>query len=1423
MLGSKAAKATPEDELAIRALLYEDAKAEKVGAAYPGNLGAVEMVRFYQESDPRQQALMDHLLDENKFREAWELLKRVTGVKLHDLPGYRQAAGPYEGIDFKPPESVANAAAKGLEYRQKASPSNRGGLTTEEAGKQGIGSGVQRATNLKNRTNVSPEVIGQMVAFFSRHEKNKGVAAEHKGEPWNDKGHVAWLLWGGDPGKAWAEKVKGQMEKADAKKASLFFTSADLTVGPQEVQKAALELKLPHGWKKLPAGGSYIIYESADGLVRVQDTKRAGHPSRYQVIYKPVKETIVQDGKLVDRAVGGGHWLEVDNKSSLAAALALGVQTEANMKKSKTAKAAYLKVLEEAIAPICKDPDDADLVVESIQDVVDESLKVSLEPLLKKMVPIKFEDEEHEENGREYDRGGSYWYSVTWPSKAILQWVVALDQTKRWTKVGSASSVVRHFKPGSHLPALHGPVLKAFTDMVKARLEYGVGQPRFEHRDLVPDSLEEAILDSRGFQDKFEEDISHTDSNGEPYYEASSLEIHWAIEYAGDISIKTEEQGEKLRTTFTLPVNIQARKFVAPGDYDYGRRSAKQMRIAKSNQKVVEVPNTFHQVELQEPKATRKEFPFEGFIDFQGLKIDVENAKGSTRSGEGPEGPWSTYMNAHYGEIRGTEGTDGDKLDVYVGDNHDSSLVVVIHQHNPWDGKYDEDKVVLGCDSIEEAIGLYKSQYDRPGFYREGEHTAMPIGAFWRWVMEEKNKGKKVKVARVAALKWTPVSRLDANTLKDATWVKWVRLTSAGVPGQVVARRMPNGWQVQLLKADEGFNLKAPIKGRPKTDADILKASQEASAGLMVVKGEAPAAPAAPEAPSKAPTTLDDEKIVKSLLAIGEKKLQAFFDALPKEWGVKAQVGSHYEGAFFPGRPTMKGSVWFHTSIPGSSSSSLSVQVFAPLAAGMNPPPDAPLDSVAFSRMSNNHYLGNGSRVPRAQAAKTMGLMIDANLALIQSDIKRAQKAFEETKASPAQSGTFTADEVTSFLRSMSTQRGGRNRSVEYDHSSYGPFWSAEPSNRQRLDHYVGQNYWPDEGDDPEGWDQEGWEEEYAGPLRQEVQTKLDARFGKGVLTVDIGEKGHIEVQLDAKGRSLMKTAQHWKKGAVETQPGALNATKTVLSNLLAHLRAMGWNHLTSHWQVAGDTSYGDHLLFERLYGKVVEETDGLAEKLVGLFGKDAVDGAEQAKLMAFAMYQASSTGCPFERGLQMERAFQVMVKKTLDALEALGTLSLGLDDFIRTMANDHETHIYLLQQRLGGVKVASARGMRPDPVRRLAARHILRRAAATVGTDTASIIAIAPESLYRLIQEGKWEGMACQVYGDCESSSSPEVYRQTERLVREHGGAVFLTGGDGFWGVEVPGAVEELGYLPPYGTPEYGGDLGDAVIAALAPQGKPR
>ena len=147
-----------------------------------------------------------------------KILGYVRSEKVAEAEVARQdmiklAAGKYDHIDFKPSESAASAAARGLELRKKNK--GKGGLNVQQAHKQGIGSGVARAVSLKNRKTLSPSTVRRMKAFFDRHEKNKGASG---GKPLNqDKGYVAWLLWGGDPGRAWANKVCRQMDAADKK------------------------------------------------------------------------------------------------------------------------------------------------------------------------------------------------------------------------------------------------------------------------------------------------------------------------------------------------------------------------------------------------------------------------------------------------------------------------------------------------------------------------------------------------------------------------------------------------------------------------------------------------------------------------------------------------------------------------------------------------------------------------------------------------------------------------------------------------------------------------------------------------------------------------------------------------------------------------------------------------------------------------------------------------------------------------------------------------------------------------------------------------------------------------------------------------------------------------------------------------------
>lgn len=115
-----------------------------------------------------------------------------------------------------PPPAVRAAAARGLELRARH---GKGGLSTQEAGKQGIGSGVARARDLAGGKAISTETLKRMSAFFSRHRKNKSG-----GEA--DAGHIAWQLWGGDAGEAW---VRGQL-------------------GPRTQGEKGQLIKLAYGW-----------------------------------------------------------------------------------------------------------------------------------------------------------------------------------------------------------------------------------------------------------------------------------------------------------------------------------------------------------------------------------------------------------------------------------------------------------------------------------------------------------------------------------------------------------------------------------------------------------------------------------------------------------------------------------------------------------------------------------------------------------------------------------------------------------------------------------------------------------------------------------------------------------------------------------------------------------------------------------------------------------------------------------------------------------------------------------------------------------------------------------------------------------------------------------------------------------------------
>ena len=103
-----------------------------------------------------------------------------------------------------------------------------------------------------------------------------------------------------------------------------------------------------------------------------------------------------------------------------------------------------------------------------------------------------------------------------------------------------------------------------------------------------------------------------------------------------------------------------------------------------------------------------------GKFRMHGLPITLENPKGSTRSGTDPNGKaWTTKMTADYGYITGTEGKDGDHVDVFIGPDPHAELVYVVDQVAPDTGKFDEHKCMLGYVTEEEARAAYLSHYDK--------------------------------------------------------------------------------------------------------------------------------------------------------------------------------------------------------------------------------------------------------------------------------------------------------------------------------------------------------------------------------------------------------------------------------------------------------------------------------------------------------------------------------------------------------------------------------------------------------------------------------------------------------------------------------------------------------------------------------------
>jgi hypothetical protein len=149
-----------------------------------------------------------------------------------------------------------------------------------------------------------------------------------------------------------------------------------------------------------------------------------------------------------------------------------------------------------------------------------------------------------------------------------------------------------------------------------------------------------------------------------------------------------------------------------------------------------------------------------GHVNYDGLKISIENPAGSKRKPE-----WPTLAH-HYGDIKSTVGADGDPVDVYLNKDNtpEDTPVFVINQTNK-DGSFDETKVMLGFVNHEQAVKGYMDNFTPDWNEPAGVHQ-MSMDVFKDWLQNGDTKAEYVPADDPRGAKDTSLEEAAISDLK---------------------------------------------------------------------------------------------------------------------------------------------------------------------------------------------------------------------------------------------------------------------------------------------------------------------------------------------------------------------------------------------------------------------------------------------------------------------------------------------------------------------------------------------------------------------------------------------------------------------------------------------------------------------------------
>lgn len=224
-----------------------------------------------------------------------------------------------------------------------------------------------------------------------------------------------------------------------------------------------------------------------------------------------------------------------------------------------------------------------------------------------------------------------------------------------------------------------------------------------------------------------------------------------------------------------------------------------------------------------------------GHVQVGTFDITIEQPEGSVRKGTDANGKqWESKMHNTYGYFRGTEGVDGDHIDVFLSNDIDGwngRKVYVVDQYNP-DGSFDEHKVMLGFNDMDEAKSDYLANYEKGWEDRRRiDVSAVNLEGFEKWIESSKRKTKAF--GEYKSVKSESADNLDAKQEKTSlTDEEVMAITDAMKANAVIAPTVEindANWKesvdtpIGTVKMGENQKAKLFAKGREQQYGMLLE------------------------------------------------------------------------------------------------------------------------------------------------------------------------------------------------------------------------------------------------------------------------------------------------------------------------------------------------------------------------------------------------------------------------------------------------------------------------------------------------------------------------------------------------------------------------------------------------------------------------